>query len=140
MLRDVVRRCPAVQEDGLALFNQITGCQADRLLGLDVLHKPGHDISFRWSASTKGSAMGPLQHPLAFQDRKILSQGGLADFEDRGQFVQMDPPATRDERRDFLLSFCGKNGRCKFLGHWLGTEKWLPSRTTFRTKAFESQS
>jgi hypothetical protein len=55
--------------------------------------------------------MGPLHQPLSFQDRKIFSQRGLADFEDRSQFIQMDPPATCDKSGDFLLSLCGKNGR-----------------------------
>ena len=65
--------------------------------------------------------MGPLHQPLPFQDRKIFSQRGLADFEDRSQFFQMDPPTTCDESRDFLLSLCGKNGRREILvlGHWL---------------------
>ena len=63
--------------------------------------------------------MGPFQQPLPFQDCKIFAQRGLADFEDRGQFIQMDPPATRDESRDFLLALCGKNGRREILvlGH-----------------------
>jgi len=63
--------------------------------------------------------MGPLHQPLPFQDSKIFSQRGLADFEERSQFIQMDPPATRDESRDFLLSLCGKNGRREILGHRL---------------------
>src|ERR1700679_3569398 len=117
MLRDVMGRCAAVQKNRLALFNQVAGCQSDRLLGFDVLHKPGHEISLRRSASAERSAVRSLQHPLLFKYRKILAQGGLADFEDRSQFIQMNPPTTGDERGDFLLSLCGKKGRCKFLVH-----------------------
>src|SRR5271165_2509330 len=116
MLRDVMRRCPAIQVNRLTLFNEIAACQADRLLGFNVLHKPGHDISFRWRACAERSAMGPLHQPLPRQDVKIFSQRGLAHFEDRSQFIQMDPPATCDESRDFLLSLCGKNGRGRIFG------------------------
>ena len=75
--------------------------------------------------------MGPFQQPLAFQDRKIFAQRGLADFEDRGQFIQMDPPATRDESRDFLLSLCGKNGGRReilVLGHRLVEGKQVQTK------------
>ena len=54
--------------------------------------------------------MGPLQQSLPFQDGQIFAQRGLADLEDRSQFIQMDPPATGDQSRDSLLSLCGKNG------------------------------
>ena len=111
MLRDVMHRCPAVQENCLALLHQITAYPADRPLGLDVLDESGHEISLRRRPNTERPAMGPLQQSLPLQDCKIFAQRGLADFEDRSQFIQMDPPATRDESRDFLLSLCGKNGR-----------------------------
>src|SRR6266446_1564540 len=112
-----MRRCPAVQENRLALLDQITAYPADRSLGFDVVDEPGHDISLRRRPSTERSAMGPLQQPLPFQDSKIFPQGGLADGEDRSQLIQMDPPATRDESRDFLLSLCGKKRGCGFVGH-----------------------
>src|ERR1700737_2505203 len=136
-----MHRCPAVQENRLALLDQITACPADRSLGLDVLDEPGHKISLRRRPSTERSAMGPLHQPLPCQDCKIFSQRGLADFEDRSQFIQMDTPATRDESRDFLLSLCGKNGRRKILvlGHRLIEGKRV-SGTISKSKSFICQS
>jgi hypothetical protein len=60
--------------------------------------------------------MSPLKQPLLFQDSKVLPQRGLADFEDRSQFIQMDFPATRYERGDLLLPLGSKDGSCKILG------------------------
>jgi|SRR5262249_54094499 len=74
LLRDVVRRCPAVQENRLTILNQIAAHPTNCALGFDVLYKPGHDISLRRRPSTKRTAMGPLHQPLLFQDGKIFPQ------------------------------------------------------------------
>jgi hypothetical protein len=55
--------------------------------------------------------MSPLHQPLLFQDAKIFPQRWQAQLEDRSQFIQMDAPASCDERGDLLLSLGGKKGR-----------------------------
>src|SRR5258708_15820955 len=87
-----MRRCPAVQENRLALLDQITAYPADRSLGFDVVDEPGHDISLRRRPSTERSAMGPLHQPLPFQDSKIFSQRGLADFRSEEHTSELQSP------------------------------------------------
>ena len=105
-----MHRCPAVQKNCLAFLNQITAGPTDHSLSFDILNEPGHEISLPRRPSTHRAAMSPLQQPLLFQDSKIFAQRGLADFEDRSQFIQMDAPASCDERGDLLLSLGGKEG------------------------------
>ena len=86
-------------------------------LASSVLNEPRHQIALSLRANTERTAMSPLKQPLLFQHSKVLAQRGLADFEDRSQFIQMDSPATRYERGDFLLSLGSKDWGYKILGH-----------------------
>ena len=72
--------------------------------------------------------MGPLQQTLMLQDIKIFPQRGLTDFEERRQFLHMDPSATRDKRGDLRLSLGGKNGGYEILAHSLAGENGCHGR------------
>src|SRR5260221_12445478 len=112
-----MRCCPAVQKNRLAFLNQITAGPTDHSLSVDVLDEPGHDISLRRRPSTNCAGMSPLHQPLLFQDAKIFPQRWQAQLEDRRQFIQMDAPASCDERADLLLSLGGKKGSIGSPGH-----------------------
>ena len=93
MLRDVMHRCPAVQENRLALLHQITAYPADRSLGLDPQHfvlreRPGRQLFGSEPAIAGGDAAEHFpDRSSCMQPHHVAPDGGRRHIEDGGQVL-----------------------------------------------------